>query len=125
MPQRAKEVYVVSDIHLGGHDAANPAQRGFRLFTRTECFASFIRQLGNNSRDSASLELVINGDFVDFLTEWDTSSAFQTKHWSPLKDAEAAQRVLEKITQDEQPIFEALADFLEKGNRLTLLLGNH
>src|SRR5689334_9048750 len=69
----ARSIYVISDLHIGGTypDPAAPhieRRRGFRMMTRVAELAAFIRQLARLPADPA-VELVINGDFIDFLAE--------------------------------------------------------
>src|SRR5580658_315329 len=73
-----RQVYVISDLHLGGRPAAagDPASRGFRMCTRGDALAGFIRSLAERPSGTTRTELVINGDFVDFLAETDKSGAF-------------------------------------------------
>jgi UDP-2,3-diacylglucosamine pyrophosphatase LpxH len=68
------------------------------------------------------VELVINGDFVDFLAhEHDVP-----ERWLPFAYEEgkalAAFRAI--VTGPDKPVFEALAAFVKK-HRLTIMLGNH
>lgn len=68
-------------------------------------------------------ELVINGDFVDFLAE-------DHHGWHAfLDDPDAARQVLERIMDDDErptvAVFDALARLVARKTRLTILLGNH
>lgn len=117
-----RRVYVVSDLHLGG--ASGPdGGRGFRLLTRPDVLAAFIRTL-TRPGDGIRNELVINGDFVDFLAE---RREFEPA-WLPLRvdpaEALRAFQVLASRPTDSQ-VFDALADFVAAGQELTVLLGNH
>jgi UDP-2,3-diacylglucosamine pyrophosphatase LpxH len=120
-----RQVYVISDLHLGGaQDPDNPAGRGFRIFTRTAKLASFLDALAGKPPEGPRVELVINGDFVDFLAEPDPD----TGSWTALKaDPGAAVEVLTRIAGPDREgvVFQALSRFLGRGHRLTLLLGNH
>jgi UDP-2,3-diacylglucosamine pyrophosphatase LpxH len=118
-----KLVYVISDLHLGGAlDPENASGRGFRIFTQSNALRDFINGLSNIGK-AAEVELVINGDFVDFLAEKDP----ETDCWAPLKTPESAETILRSIAGDrpEGIVFAALRDFMARGGRLTLLLGNH
>src|SRR4051812_22839861 len=55
------ELYVVSDLHLGG-------RLGFQIFDQGDVLADFIEWLAVESSEK-SLGLVLNGDVVDFLAE--------------------------------------------------------
>jgi UDP-2,3-diacylglucosamine pyrophosphatase LpxH len=119
-----RRVYVISDLHLGGAaDPANREGRGFRIFTQTAALVSFLDGLAGRPPDGPRTELVINGDFVDFLAEPDPD----TGAWTALKSAPQAESLLGRIAgpDREGPVFDALGRFLGRGHRLTLLLGNH
>ncbi|MEZ4469132.1 MAG: hypothetical protein R3F43_33025, partial [bacterium] len=122
-------VTVISDLHLGGR-FGHGDDRGFRMMTRPDALAAYIRSLARGS------ELVINGDFVDFLAEEGVEGA----GWTPFVADQAA--VVERLATlmgaplaaGEAPpagrspdalVFDALADHLTAGGELTLLLGNH
>jgi UDP-2,3-diacylglucosamine pyrophosphatase LpxH len=124
MGQVARRVYVISDLHIGG---AYPVPgsgdtRGFRLNTHVDVATQFVTRLTASATAGVSLELVINGDLVDFLAERSSSGPV----WVPFTpDPDDACQKLEAIVTRDQPFFDALARFLAAGHRLTLLLGNH
>jgi UDP-2,3-diacylglucosamine pyrophosphatase LpxH len=124
MGQVARRVYVISDLHIGG---AYPVPgsgdtRGFRLNTHVDVATQFVTRLTAGATAGVSLELVINGDIVDFLAERSSSGPV----WVPFTpDPDDACQKLEAIVTRDQPFFDALARFLAAGHRLTLLLGNH
>lgn len=118
----ARSVYVISDLHLGGAypDPKRPGDRGFRICTHSADVATFIGRLTAKPVEPA-VELVINGDLVDFLAESDGGST-----WSPFTmDPAVAVRKFQAIAGRDPNIFSALKDFLAKGHKLVLLLGNH
>ena len=111
--KRATRAIVISDLHLGG---APPT-----MMSRPALLASFIDSLPPSANDApgAALELVIAGDFVDFLAIPPHAS------WTP--DPVAARRKLEQ-TMRQPPfaeVFDALGRHVASGHRLTVLLGNH
>jgi UDP-2,3-diacylglucosamine pyrophosphatase LpxH len=119
----ARSLFVISDLHLGGR-AASGADRGFQMMTRPDALAAFIR--GLMTRPIGSVELVIDGDFVDFLAEESETPG----EWTPLIERPSrAAEVLRKIARDERSsfrqVFVALGELLRAGQRLTLLIGNH
>jgi UDP-2,3-diacylglucosamine pyrophosphatase LpxH len=119
----ARQVYVISDLHLGGDppNSSDPDDRGFRICTHVPELTAFVLALANKP---APIELVINGDLVDFLAERDDPAA--AAPWAPfVGDPQAAASRLEKMIARDRPLFDALATLLGKGHRLTLLLGNH
>ncbi|OWY20532.1 hypothetical protein C7N43_13805 [Sphingobacteriales bacterium UPWRP_1] len=111
-----KEVYIISDLHLGGEPAKPTELRGFQLNTHGRHLAAFITQLAE--QEDRQIELIINGDLVDFLAEapW---AAFE------YNTAQAIQK-LKRIMRREAPVFTALQQFLCSSNHsLVLLPGNH
>lgn len=83
--------------------------------------AKFVTGLAPSASESR-VELVINGDMVDFLTERDNANA----EWVPFTaDPAAACARLRTIADRDSVFFEALHTFLEGGNRLVILTGNH
>lgn len=104
-------LFVVSDLHLGG----NPPMMG-----RQDWLESFIDGLPNRLVSDEVLELVIAGDFVDFLAI------------PPYSDFTSAPREavdkLETVTRAQSPfapVFNALGRHVARGHRLTVLVGNH
>lgn len=112
-------LYVISDLHLGGA-APQPHAPGFQMCSpagRTR-LAALIRTMAAQRQPDRSVELCINGDFIDFLAEA-PFSAFSS-------EAEAVKKLGSVFTEPSTvPVFDALRDFVSAGNRLTLLLGNH
>lgn len=119
-----RTIFVISDLHLGGEYPSEDHPRGFRMCTRPDALARFIRSIPGRARGEG-VELVINGDFVDFLAER-YDGAFR-----PFAgNAEAALGVLDRLLDGEErpgeaAVFAALREFLDGGHWLTVLLGNH
>lgn len=104
------ELYVISDLHLGGTE-------GRQIFDQGKTLAALIRQLIAQPA-KRKVGLVINGDLVDFLAE-------PGAVWF---DPEGAISRLERIATDPafSPVFEALTELVRKpGRQLILTLGNH
>lgn len=110
-----RDIYIISDLHIGGELPQIGKPRGFRLCTNIELLAQFVNELAN-VRDR-SVELVINGDMVDFLAEQEFDSFTE--------DPQKAVAKLKAIIERDMPFFLALKNLLKSGHRLTLLLGNH
>ncbi len=113
--------YVISDLHLGGRFSAGAGDAGFRMMDRPDALARFIRALAGKPA-VPGVELVINGDFLDFLAEDDagTWKAFRAEPG----EAVTAFDVLASRKEDGE-VFDALAELLDAGHRLTILVGNH
>jgi UDP-2,3-diacylglucosamine pyrophosphatase LpxH len=110
-PGIATRVFVISDLHLGG---PHP-----RMMSRPRVLAHFIEHVASMRPENEAVELVIAGDFVDFLAIEPQSS------WTA--DPGEARSKLER-TMRERPfdvVFKALGGLLGAGHRLTVLVGNH
>ncbi len=107
-----QELYVISDLHLGGEE-------GFQIFRLGKELAALIGRLAEKPLAAdGRLGLVINGDSVDFLAE--PGAAYF--------DIDGAVTKLNAIMGRPafKPVFEALADFVAtEGRELILVLGNH
>ena len=130
----ARSVYVISDLHIGGTypDPGAPRaerRRGFRMMTRVAELAAFIQQLARLPAQPA-VELVINGDFIDFLAEERGSGQeidpATPPEWTPFRSAPGeALAAFREIVGRDRPLFEALRALLAAGKTLTIVLGNH
>jgi UDP-2,3-diacylglucosamine pyrophosphatase LpxH len=124
-------VYVISDLHLGGEYSKTDAGRGFRINTHVNELTEFVESLTRTSNlRGAKVELVINGDMVDFLAEKRLETEAQeggfAGDWTPFTyRQEAACAKLQAIADRDLPFFRALGAFLGGGHRLTILTGNH
>lgn len=118
----ARSVYVISDLHLGGVYGPTAAARGFRINTHVEELAEFVEGLAEKPANAPPIELVINGDMVDFLAEREEAPPY----WVPFTaDAEAACAKLDAIAGRDRRFFQALGALLDRGHRLVILTGNH
>ena len=123
MARRPRTLYVVSDLHLGGRPGAPPA-RGFRINTHGPLLAEFVHRVAQQAADSdADVELVINGDIVDFLAQEGPDA---DQPWRAfIEDPAEAVQAWREIHAQEQPVFDALRELRRQGGALTLMLGNH
>lgn len=102
---------IISDLHVGQGDDfdifARPGSGKQEMFTN---FLKYIRERPD------PVELVINGDFIDFL---------QLRPWKDLSQA-AALRKMTDIVAKSAPVFDGLGAFLgDARHRLKILPGNH
>jgi UDP-2,3-diacylglucosamine pyrophosphatase LpxH len=102
---------IISDLHVGQNDNfdifASPGSNKHALFTD---FLNWVRQ------QSSPIELVINGDFIDFL---------QLRPWNDLSRG-AALKKIENIVAKSPAVFTGLGAFLSNpSHRLKILPGNH
>ena len=108
-----EELYVVSDLHLGG-------TTGWRIFAQGARLAALVRELTNRQAPrGGSLGLVLNGDTVDTLAE---------NLPDYVADPSAAEAILDRIMRhdDFAEIFVALSAFVStQAHHLEIVLGNH
>ncbi len=120
----SRQLYVISDLHLGGvyDTTGTPGARGFRLCTQVPALVTFIDALTAKPAGAPPIELIINGDMVDFLAEREDAAP----HFVPYTpDQDVAADKLSAILKRDQAFTDALHRFLEAGHRLVILLGNH
>jgi UDP-2,3-diacylglucosamine pyrophosphatase LpxH len=109
-PKPVTRLVVISDLHLGGVEPC--------MMTQPQQLAAFIAGLPQRLAQDEQLELVIAGDFIDFLA----LSPYQS--WTA--DPTAACTKLTTVTQGAcAPVFTALAGHVAAGHWLTILIGNH
>jgi UDP-2,3-diacylglucosamine pyrophosphatase LpxH len=135
-----RRLFVISDLHMGGrpdeYDQSGRIVRpGYQICNAYEeliGFVDWVAARGRQPRDGGEaeeVELVINGDIVDYLADDDFSQpGLGAQVWT-VDEADAVTK-LERIAERTRcrhgrGVFEALRDFLGAGHRLTLLLGNH
>lgn len=116
------ELFVISDLHIGGKYSSG-FDRGFRINTHVNELTLFIQQLTQHSNNSASSqELVINGDFIDFLAQ----EGSPEKPWTAFIDnPDDALKTYMEIYDQDRNFFNALNELSASGCDITLLLGNH
>jgi len=108
---KAHRVFVISDLHLGGDAPA--------MMSTPDRLATFIARIAARLQSDEQLELVINGDFVDFL------AITPCEAWTSSSDR-AREKLLRTVRASVfSPVFDALGALLAAGHRLTILLGNH
>ena len=121
-----RELFVISDLHLGGRPGRAAGERGFCINTHGAALAEFVGGVAARAARSSvgAVELVLNGDVVDFLAI--EAEAGGAPRWRPfIEDADAALAAFEQVRAQEGAFFEALCTLLRAGGDLTLLLGNH
>jgi UDP-2,3-diacylglucosamine pyrophosphatase LpxH len=100
---------IISDLHVGANDDFDI----FRSDDKPRLFADFLTHVASRG---SPVELVINGDFVDFL---------QLRPWNDLSRAAALGKI-RQIVQGSVHVFADLGQFLrDPRHQLKVLLGNH
>lgn len=121
-------LFVISDLHLGGRPHTDSSAMGSQIcqaYPELTSFIDWVREIANGP---GSVELVINGDIVDFLMEDDYGDANAASPWTADESL-----VLEKLkliidrtrNGSKYGPFDAMAALLAAGQNLTFLLGNH
>lgn len=125
-----RHLYVISDLHLGGapdarDDDGNVTAVGSQFCNAYDHLAAFIDWIASpGSHPRGEVELVINGDIVDFFASDEGSGGPRgARAWTA--DPEEAIARLRRIMARASAVFDALTRFTVGGHRLTLLLGNH
>jgi UDP-2,3-diacylglucosamine pyrophosphatase LpxH len=116
-----KMVLVISDLHL----SAGKNIRGRRNFLEDFHFdrelIDFLIYHSSGLYEEKEVELVINGDFLDFLAV-PYVEFFDDEFWSE----KAALEKLKIIMKAHRPVLQALKQFLTKPNKtITYIIGNH
>src|SRR5258707_10974196 len=104
------ELYVVSDIHMGGAP-------GFQILREGPRLGKLIQKLAT-TRPGERVGLVLNGDVIDSLAE-------DIEGYIAMDDAD---RMMARLYVDPTfaPVWEGLAAFVrQSGRRLVIALGNH
>lgn len=105
MPDQTR--IIISDLHIGRNDDFDI----FKSATKAAALSGLL-----SSVDDQSVELVVNGDFVDFL---------QLTPWKAI-GRETALKKIGEITQASAYAFEIFGKFLSNPeHRMVVLLGNH
>ena len=107
MPER---IFIISDLHIGGAFAP--------MLGHPEKLSRFLDELSSHQRaEGETIELVINGDFVDFL------ALPECEAWTKT-ESKALQKIEACFTQFGD-VFAAIAKAANRVDRFTVLLGNH
>lgn len=107
----ARRVFIISDLHLGGTAPI--------MMSSANQLTQLIGSLPARRAGDERLELVIAGDFVDFLAV----PPFAAFTASPSDARDRLQRTMQDGAFGV--VFDALGRFLAAGHRLTVLVGNH
>lgn len=123
-------LYVISDLHLGGrpHHESSTSKPGSQICHAYSELTGFIDWIGNRGTSNERVELVVNGDIVDFLMEDDYGKESESAPWLPDEAAiiQKLQQIIDRTRGGgEYGPFDAMAKLLERGHFLTFILGNH
>lgn len=107
MPTR--RVIVLSDLHLGGEPP--------RMMSHPRALEGFLGDLRSLASREQELELVIAGDFIDFL------AIEPSLEWTP--DPAVAVRRLDSVAAIHPNVFSALGALIRQRVAITIIVGNH
>ena len=125
---------ILSDIHLTEIEDIDPNRPLWMAYKRREFFVDDdVLNLVTYAEERADgpLELILNGDIFDF----DSVRQLPTTPFAPIdwlakarglgSEAWMSEFKIETILKDHRPLFAALAAFVERGNRIVFIAGNH
>ncbi|MFM0658610.1 metallophosphoesterase [Paraburkholderia sediminicola] len=121
-------IFVISDLHLGGrpHSPLADGLPGSQICSSYQELIRFIDWVAEIKEDG--VQLVVNGDIVDFLMEDDYGFCNEVAPWLPDESQvlKKLQAIIERTRQDDgRSPFDAMATLLARGKALTFMLGNH
>ena len=116
-----KSIVIVSDLHLGAGTYVDGKFNPLEDFQSDEEFVDFLVYYSSGDFLRSEVELIINGDFFDFLAV-PYVAYFDDEFWSE----EATLKKLELILQAHPEVLNGLIQFVAgKNKRLTYIIGNH
>jgi len=125
---------ILSDIHLTEIEDVDPNRPLWMAYKRREFFVDddvLNLIVYAEERADGPLELILNGDIFDF----DSVRQLPTTPFAPIdwlakarglgSEAWMSEFKIATILKDHFPLFAALASFLDRGNRIIFIAGNH
>ncbi len=116
-----KTILVISDVHLGAGRMVDGHKNFLEDFYLDQELVDFLKFYSTKEYANREVEVVINGDFFDFLAV-PYIKFFDDEYWSE----EAAVEKLKLILEAHFEVIEAINQFLMiKKKKIVLLVGNH
>lgn len=116
-----KTIIIISDLHLGAGAIFNDKRNFLEDFHQDKELSEFLHFYSTQEYKSREVELIINGDFLDFLAV-PYVPYFDDEFWSE----SAALDKLKIIVNAHKEVIESLGNFLEVSHKkLTYIFGNH
>jgi len=115
-----KTVLVISDLHLGAGQYINGRRNFLEDFHFDQELVQFLNFYSKLDRPPREMELIINGDFLDFLAV-SHIPFHDDEFWSE----KAALAKLELVYKAHSEVFGALDEFLAKDRKIIYIFGNH
>lgn len=118
-PQKIK--LVISDLHLGkGRVLSDGATNSLEEFYYGEKLVEFFNYYSSGAFRDYEVELVINGDFLNFL------QVDYRGHYLTVLTEGVCLEILKSIIEGHRHVFKSLSDFARRtGNSITYVVGNH
>lgn len=112
---------VVSDLHLGaGKVLSDGSINSLEEFYYDERFAEFLNYYSAGEYADAEIELILNGDILNFL------QVDYRGHFLSVITESVTLEILKRIVEGHPLFFTALRSFLKNGkNSITYVVGNH
>lgn len=112
---------VVSDLHLGkGRVVAGGGTNPLEEFYYGEKLVEFLNYYSSGAFREYSVELIINGDFLNFL------QVDYRGHFLTVLTEGVCLEILKSILEGHKNVFKAMSDFANKpDNMITYIVGNH
>lgn len=112
---------VVSDLHLGkGRVLESGGINSFEEFFYSDKLCEFLHYYTSAAFDDVEIELIINGDFLNFL------QVDYKGHFLTVLTEGVCLEILKSIVVGHRKVFQAMGEFARKnGNTVTYIVGNH
>jgi len=132
--RRKPHTIVISDLHLSDAEPVHEGNPLWKKFRRKEYFidndvVSFLEKI--DSKIDTPVELVLNGDIFDFdsVMSVPRNNEFSFTTYERLRGLNSEEHKSEFkikcILRDHDHLCKGLKDFVQKGNRLIFIIGNH
>ena len=116
-----KTILVISDLHLGAGAFFDGKRNPLEDFYHDKELVDFLDFYSDGEYQNREMELIINGDFLDFLAV-PYVRYFDDEYWSE----EASLERLKLIVTGHSEVFNALSLFLSnKKRKIIYIIGNH
>ena len=120
-PTLKKIKLVISDLHLGkGRQLENGSLNSLEEFYYADKLVEFIQYYSSGAYRDYDVEIIINGDFLNFL------QVDYRGHFLTIITESIALEILKSVIKGHPQVFRAMGDFLSAPNRkITYVIGNH
>jgi len=120
-PAKRRVKLVVSDLHLGkGRLLPGGGINSFEEFFYSEKLCEFLHYYTSAAFNDVEIELIINGDFLNFL------QVDYKGHFLTVLTEGVCLDIIKSIIEGHRKVFQAMGEFARKnGNSVTYIVGNH